>query len=84
MAKVVVYSMLSCPYCVKAKSLLKDRGISFEEVVVDYDDEAMWDELYRKSGMKTVPQIYVDGKCLGGQDDLAKLDAEDGLQSLKS
>ena len=76
--------MQTCPYCVRAKELLKSRGIEFKEILVGMDDDAAWEELAKKSnGMQTVPQIYRDGKILGGYSDLADLDAKDGLNSLK-
>lgn len=84
MKKVTVYSMQNCPYCVKAKGLLTQRGISFETIMIDdWSDEA-WDDLVKKSGMKTVPQIYVEGKLIGGFTQLAEVDAKDQLASFKS
>jgi glutaredoxin 3 len=83
MKKVTVYSMQNCPYCVKAKGLLTQRGVPFETVMIDDWSEEAWDELVRKSGMKTVPQIYVDGKLIGGYTQLAEVDASDQLASLK-
>jgi glutaredoxin 3 len=80
--KVVVYTMTYCPYCVSAKKLLNERGIAFEEILLQEDDDAAWDALYKKSPMKTVPQIFVDGRLIGGYQDLAALDAKDGLASL--
>ena len=84
MKKVIVYSMLNCPYCVKAKALLTSRGVPFEVVMIDdWADEA-WDQFVQKSGMKTVPQIYVDEKLIGGYSQLAEVDQADQLESLKS
>jgi len=81
--KVTVYTMEFCPYCVRAKALLKERGIPFQEVMVDDEDDAQWDELFKKSGLKTMPQIFNGEKVIGGYNDLAALDRKDGLQSLK-
>ena len=83
MKKVTVYSMQNCPYCVKAKGLLTQRGIPFETVMIDDWSEEAWDDLVKKSGMKTVPQIYVDGTLIGGFTQLAEVDAKDQLASLK-
>jgi glutaredoxin 3 len=83
MKKVTVYSMQNCPYCVKAKGLLTQRGISFETIMIDDWSEEAWDDLVKKSGMKTVPQIYVDGALIGGFTQLAEVDAKDQLASLK-
>ena len=76
--------MLNCPYCVKAKALLSSRGVSFETVMIDdWSDEA-WDQFVKKSGMKTVPQIYVDEQLVGGYTQLAEVDAKDQLAGYKS
>jgi glutaredoxin 3 len=81
--KVEVYTMQYCPYCARAKQLLTQKGIAFKESLVPEDDDAQWDELFKKSGMRTMPQIYCDGKLIGGYNELAALDQKDGLQSLK-
>lgn len=82
--KIEVYSMKICPHCVRAKELLKSRGVAFEEVLVGMDDNAAWEMLYKKSGgMKTVPQIYCDGAIIGGYPELSRLDTADRLESLK-
>jgi len=82
--KIEVYSMKICPHCVRAKGLLKARGITFEEILIGMDDDAAWNMLYKKSGgMKTVPQIYCDSKIIGGYPELSDLDKEDHLESLK-
>jgi glutaredoxin 3 len=83
MKKVTVYSMLNCPYCVKAKGLLTQGGVSFETVMIDDWSDEQWDNLVKTSGMKTVPQVYVDGQLIGGYTQLAEVDAKDQLQSLK-
>lgn len=78
-----VYSMERCPYCDAAKALLKQRGIPFEEEVLSPSDDASWDALISKSGMKTVPQIFAGEKLIGGYQDLVKLDRSAGLEGLK-
>ena len=82
-SKVRVYTMNYCPYCERAKSLLKRRGVEFEEVRVAEDDDAKWDELFKLSGMKTMPQIFHGERLIGGYTDLAEVDAQDQLASLK-
>jgi glutaredoxin 3 len=82
-AKVTVYTMEYCPFCVRAKDLLKRRGIDFKEVMVPMEDEAQWDELEKKSGMKTMPQIFHGDRLIGGFQDLSSLDQKDQLSSLK-
>ena len=80
---VRVYTMDYCPYCERAKALLKQRGIAFEEIRVDSDDDAQWEELHRRSGMRTMPQIYRDDQLVGGFQELSALDQKDQLSSLK-
>lgn len=79
MKKVVVYTSPSCPYCVRAKDLLQRREIPFEEVMIPWEDEAGWEAMIQRSGMRTVPQIFFGEKCIGGYTDLAALDGAGGL-----
>jgi glutaredoxin 3 len=82
MAKVMVYTTTYCPYCVRAKDLLKRRGIPYEEVQLSEEDDKAWDDLYQRSKMQTVPQIFADGEIIGGYTELAALDQRDQLASL--
>jgi glutaredoxin 3 len=59
------------------------RGVGYREVMIDDSDDAAWDAMVKKSGMKTVPQIWMGEKLIGGYTDLAALDRQDGLASLK-
>jgi glutaredoxin 3 len=68
-AKVVVYTTRYCPYCHSAKSFLRSKKVPFEEIDVSEDD-AMRDKLVKMSGQETVPQIFADGKSIGGYEDL--------------
>lgn len=81
--QVTVYTMESCPFCVQAKRLLTQRGIAFKEVLVPMSDDDQWDELYKRSGLRTMPQIFLGEKVIGGYQDLAALDRKDQLKSLK-
>lgn len=81
--KVVVYTMDYCPYCERAKRLLTQRGVPFTEERVADDDDSKWEELHRLSGMRTMPQIFVDGKILGGYTELAEQDQLDQLKSIQ-
>lgn len=81
MAKVVVYSKTYCPFCVRAKNLLEGKGVAFEEIMVDSDPE-LFAELKKKSGMMTVPQIFIDDKLVGGFTELADLDQKGELDPL--
>jgi glutaredoxin 3 len=81
MARVQVYTTRSCPYCVRAKRLLEERGIPFEEIDVG-DDAELRAELIRRTGRRTVPQIFIDGKAIGGFQELYALDASAELANL--
>ncbi len=73
MNNVRVYSTLVCPYCIRAKLLLRDRGIAFEEIDVTGDPEARrW--LVETTGRRTVPQIFIGDEPIGGFDELRELD----------
>jgi glutaredoxin 3 len=78
-----VYTADYCPYCMRAKALLKERGIEFTEEKLSYDDDQAWDALTKRSGLKTVPQIFHGDKLIGGYTELRALDAQDQLASLK-
>ena len=78
MPKVQVYTKQQCPYCVRAKALLSRKGVAFEEIDVEHDDaKRAW--LVEASGQRTVPQIFVDGRSLGGFTDLDALDRQGKL-----
>jgi glutaredoxin 3 len=80
-AEVKVYTTTICPYCFSAKSLLKKRSIPFEEIDVSRDDEKRrW--LVEATGQRTVPQIFIDGKPIGGSDELHGLDKSGELEKL--
>ncbi|GJM06769.1 MAG: glutaredoxin 3 [marine bacterium B5-7] len=81
MAKVIVYSKPSCPYCVRAEQLLQHKGVAFEKVRVDLDAEAL-KFMMEKSGRRTVPQIFINDEPIGGFDDLYALDKSGKLDGL--
>lgn len=68
--EVVMYTKSSCPYCVKAKDLLKSKNVAFREVEVD-SPEVIAEMVGRSAGRRTVPQIFINGFHVGGYDDLA-------------
>ena len=74
MQNLEVYSKEWCPYCAKAKALLKSKGLSYQEINVT-SDEALQQQMITRSGRRTVPQIFLDGVSIGGYDDLANLNA---------
>lgn len=77
-----MYTTAVCPYCIRAKQLLKARGVSeIEEIRIDLDP-AQRDEMMQKTQRRTVPQIYIGETHVGGCDDLMALDAAGGLKPL--
>ncbi len=82
MARVSMYCTAVCPYCVAAERLLKSKGIAeIEKIRVDLQP-ARRAEMMERTGRRTVPQIYIDERHVGGFDDLAALDAEGALDPL--
>jgi glutaredoxin 3 len=82
MAKVLMYSTGVCPYCVMAERLLRAKGVAdIEKVRVDLDP-ARREEMMSRTGRRTVPQIYIGDRHVGGYDDLAALDHAGGLDPL--
>jgi glutaredoxin 3 len=80
-AEVIVYVTDYCPYCTRAKGLLKRKGAAFTEIDVTGDDEKRrW--LVEKTGQRTVPQIFIDGVSVGGSDDIHALDRAGKLDPL--
>lgn len=82
--QVRMYSTHICPYCMRAESLLKQRGvdaIEIEKIFVDGNPELM-QEMTRITGRRTVPQIFIGDRHVGGYDDLVELDMEGGLLPL--
>jgi glutaredoxin 3 len=81
MPKVQIYTKQQCPFCVRAKALLSKKGVSYEEIDVEHDDtRRTW--LVEASGQRTVPQIFVDGRPLGGFTDVDALDKEGKLDPI--
>ena len=84
MAKVEVYTTSYCPYCTRAKSLLKSKGVAFKEIDVS-GDAALREKMVELSGgRRTVPEIFINGKIIGGYDELRALEAEGRLDPLLS
>lgn len=81
MKPVLVYSTRICPYCMMAKRLLTQKGAAYEDVMVD-TDPVRRDEMMRRSGRRTVPQIFIGETHVGGFDDLAALDRAGRLDPL--
>jgi glutaredoxin 3 len=82
MANVVIYTTSSCPYCIAAKRLLSQKGVSFEEISVDGDPAGRAKMIERAGGRRTVPQIFIDVSHVGGCDDLYALEEAGRLDAL--
>jgi glutaredoxin 3 len=81
MARILMYTTAVCPFCIMAERLLRAKGVVIEKVRVDLEP-ARKDEMIERTGRRTVPQIYVDDRHIGGYDDLAALDRAGGLDPL--
>ena len=79
--RIVVYRTPWCPYCDRARALLEAKGVPFEEIDVAAQPEQR-EEMIRRSGRRTVPQIFIGERHIGGSDDLHALDAAGGLDPL--
>ncbi|MGM0452130.1 MAG: glutaredoxin 3 [Thermodesulfobacteriota bacterium] len=82
MAKVEIYTTRVCPYCIRAKELLEDKGADYTEIAVDGDPDRMSEAVKRSGGRKTVPQIFIDDQHVGGYDELDALERKGGLNQM--
>lgn len=82
MAHIEVFTKAFCPYCTRAKALLDRKGAAYREIDVTMDRAGFNAMVGRAGGRMTVPQVFIDGKHIGGSDDLAALDARGGLDAL--
>jgi len=80
--KVEMYSKFACPYCVRAKMLLKRKGVEFEEYDITLGGPKRAEMLERAPGARTVPQIFIGDLHVGGSDDLAALDRSGKLDAM--
>jgi glutaredoxin 3 len=74
MARVELYTKFGCPYCARAKALLGQKGIEYEEYEINSIPGKRDEMLERSNGRHTVPQIFIDGRHVGGSDDLVELE----------
>lgn len=80
MSKVTMYYKTTCPYCMRAEKLLKERGVTdLEKINIEINRAARAEMIERASGRTTVPQIFINGVHVGGCDDIHALDAEGKL-----
>ncbi len=80
MAKIEIYSGDYCPFCMRAKALLRERGLEFTEYNVQLDPAKREDMLIRSKGARTIPQIFINDRHVGGCDDLYALDRKGELE----
>ena len=82
MKKVEIYTWQYCPFCIRAKTLLNKKNITFTEYKIDGDESAREKMSIRANGRKSLPQIFIDNNGIGGCDDLYLLEDENKLDSL--
>lgn len=82
MKEIVVYTMRYCPYCESAKKLLQAKGYPFKEILVEMDDDAMWNRLEKETGFKTMPQIFIGESFVGGFRELSQLNSKGTLDKM--
>lgn len=82
MALVEIYTTPICPYCLRAKRLLERKGVPFVEIDLWQEPGRREEMIRRAGGRRTVPQIFIDGRSVGGSDDLHALDARGKLDPL--
>lgn len=82
MAQVEIYTKAFCPYCARARKLLDDKNVAYQEYEIDMDPAKRAEMIQRAAGRTTVPQIFVDDRHVGGSDDLAAMEREGQLDAL--
>ena len=82
MPTVEIYTKFTCPYCSRAKALLNEKGVKFEEYDISMGGPKRAEMLERANGQVTVPQIFISGHHIGGSDDLADLERAGKLDDL--
>jgi glutaredoxin 3 len=81
LSNVVIYTTQVCPYCIRAKALLKKKGVEYSEIDVSGDEQKRaW--LVTATGRRTVPQIFINNQPIGGFDDMAALDRKGELDRM--
>ena len=82
MARIEIYTKAFCPYCTRAKQLLAAKGAEFEEYDITMGGPQRSEMIQRANGRTTVPQVFIDGRHVGGSDDLYSLDREGRLEPM--
>ncbi|HEY9862677.1 MAG TPA: glutaredoxin 3 [Candidatus Obscuribacterales bacterium] len=81
-ANVEIYTWSTCPFCIRAKALLKKKGVDFTEYSIDGDEVARDQMAQRANGRRSVPQIFINDQYIGGCDDIHALDRQGELDPL--
>ena len=81
MAQVVIYTTDCCSFCARAKALLRSKGVTFEEIDLSRDP-GLREEVQRRTGRRTVPQIFIDDVSVGGFEEIRQLDEDGELDRL--
>lgn len=82
MSRIEIYTKTTCSYCYRAKRLLDSKGLDYDEHVIDYGGPKRAEMIQRAGGRMTVPQIFIDGRHVGGCDDLIALESRGQLDQL--
>ena len=82
MAEIEIYTQPWCPYCVRAIKLLKKKGVEFREIDARHGSPGREESIRRAGGRSSVPQVFIDGRHIGGSDELAALDRAGKLDPL--
>ncbi|HEY9801213.1 MAG TPA: glutaredoxin 3 [Leptolyngbyaceae cyanobacterium] len=81
-AKVEIYTWATCPFCIRAKNLLNKKGVEFVEYGIDGDEDARTKMSQRANGRRSVPQIFINDRHVGGCDDIHALESKGKLDEL--
>lgn len=81
-AKVEIYTWRTCPFCIRAKNLLTNKGVEFTEYSIDGDETARAKMAQRANGKRSLPQIFINDRHVGGCDDIHALESQGKLDEL--
>ena len=81
-AKVEIYTWSTCPFCLRAKSLLNNKGVNFTEYSIDGDEDARAKMAQRANGRRSLPQIFINDNHIGGFDDIHALERQGKLDEM--
>ena len=82
MSNVVMYCTMMCPYCVRARNLLREKGVDYQEILIDREPDRRAEMIERSGGVTSVPQIFIGDTHVGGCDDMYAMEARGELDGL--